>query len=418
MKIFWSWQSDTLGKIGRHFIREVLEDALKQLNVEDELDEPLRENLHLDHDRKGVPGSPDLAQAILEKIRNSAVFIADVTPIGKTDKGKSLINPNVAIELGYALYFVGDEGLLMVLNEAYGDRESLPFDLRHKGGPIIFNLPADSNKEQITRVRAQLVGDFKSALRDCLNSKRSSIESTLQNPHVEIPSISSCAQYFKPKEVLVKHRTMNVEDDTLFYEPGALIYLRIIPTEAMGSLKEPEISDLICKLKVSPLRFRQEDSIFHGRNKYGGMIYSFKVDDGKERLLNSTQIFPNRELWGIDSKLLSGKSDIPSTAYERVLSKGLHDYINFAENHLGYKCPFIVEAGASGVEDYYMAMDQAHSYEHWGPITSSEISSRWKLVDLKPESVNSILLKIFEYFFEATGTHRPPSYNGFPANIT
>jgi len=55
MKIFWSWQSDTPGKTGRHFIREVLEDALKQLKVEDELDEPKRDDLHLDHDRKGVP---------------------------------------------------------------------------------------------------------------------------------------------------------------------------------------------------------------------------------------------------------------------------------------------------------------------------------------------------------------------------
>lgn len=129
----------------------MIEEALAKLALEDELGEPVRENLHLDHDRKGVPGSPDLAQAILEKIRNSAVFIADVTPIGKTDNGKSLINSNVAIELGYALSFVGDAGLLMVLNEAYGDRESLPFDLRHKASPITYKLPDNSTKEQITR---------------------------------------------------------------------------------------------------------------------------------------------------------------------------------------------------------------------------------------------------------------------------
>ena len=88
MKIFWSWQSDTLGKTGRHFIRGVLEDALEQLASGGELDEPVREDLHLDHDRKGVPGSPDLAQAILEKVRNSAVFIADVTPDKLTASGQ------------------------------------------------------------------------------------------------------------------------------------------------------------------------------------------------------------------------------------------------------------------------------------------------------------------------------------------
>ena len=418
MTVVWSWESDSPGKTGRHFIRGVLEDALVQLALGDELDEPLRENLHLDHDRKGVPGSPDLAQAILEKIRNSAVFIADVTPIGKTDKGKSLINPNVAIELGYALYFVGDEGLLMVLNEAYGDRESLPFNLRHKGGPIIFNLPADSNKEQITRVRAQLVGDFKSALQDCLNAKRVNIESTLQNPHVEIRSTGSCAEYFGPKEVLVERKTMDVEDDTLFYGPGALIYLRVIPTEAMEPLKEPEISDLISTLKVLPLRSRADGVLFHERNNYGGMTFSYKVENGKESLLNSTQIFRNRELWGIDSKFLSRGNDIPSSAYELVLRVGLRDYVNFAENLLGYKCPFIVEAGASGVKGYYMAMGQDYSCEHWGPITFSEIRSRHELVDTKQESINSILLKIFEDFFDATGTRRPQGFNGFPASVT
>ncbi len=418
MKIFWSWQSDTPGKTGRHFIREVLEDALKQLNVEDELDEPNRDDLHLDHDRKGVPGSPDLAQVILEKVRNSAVFIADVTPIGKTDEGKSLINSNVAIELGYALFFVGDEGLLMVLNEAYGNRKSLPFDLSHKGGPIIFNLPADSNKEQITRVRAPLVGVFKSALRECLNAKRGSIESTLQNPHDEIRSTGSCAEYFGLEEVLVKRKTMDVEDDTLFYGPGALIYLRVIPKEAMEPLKESEISDLIRDLKVLPLHLRKDGSLFYERNKYGGMTFSFKVEDGRESLLSSTQIFRNRELWGINSMLLARGKNIPSGSYEQVLRAGLYNYVNFAEKLLGYKCPFIVEAGATGVEGYRMAMGPEYIDLYWGPITLPEIRSRHELVDTKQESINSILLKIFEDFFDATGTRRPQGFNGFPANVT
>lgn len=418
MKIFWSWQSDTPGKTGRHFIRKVLEDAIKQLKVDDELDEPERDDLHLDHDRKGVPGSPDLAQAILEKIRNSAVFIADVTPIGKTEEGKSLINSNVAIELGYALSSVGNEGLLMVLNEAYGNRDSLPFDLRHKGGPIIYKLPANSDKEHITRVRTQLVGDFKSALRDCLNAKRSSIKSTSQPPHEEISSIGSCAEYFKPEEVLVKRKMMNTQDDTILYRSRALIYLRVIPTEAMKQLREAEISDLIYGIKVGPLRSGRGNGASYERNKYGGMTFSFEVEDGHGSLLTSTQIFRNRELWGIDSTLLSRGKYIPGDDYEHVLRVGLHNYINYAEKLLGYKCPFIVEAGAAGVEDYRMAMNQNYYDQYWGPITLPEIHSRYELVDTKQESIDSILLKIFEDFFDATGTRRPQGFNDFPANVT
>ena len=62
-----------------------------------------------------------------------------------------------------------------------------------------------------------------------------------------------------------------------------------------------------------------------------------------------------------------------------------------------FKCPFIVEAGAVGVEGYHMKMTS--NYYDQGPITLPGIRSRHELVDTKQESVNSILLKIFEDFF-------------------
>ncbi len=69
----------------------------------------MKDALHLDHDRKGVPGSPDLMQEIFAKIDDAAVVVADVTPVstiparGDEQKEKRNMNPNVAIELGYAL---------------------------------------------------------------------------------------------------------------------------------------------------------------------------------------------------------------------------------------------------------------------------------------------------------------------------
>jgi hypothetical protein len=306
----------------------------------------------------------------------------------------------------------------MVLNEAYGDRESLPFDLRHKGGPIIFNLPADSNKEQITKVRTPLVGVFKSALRECLNAKRGSIEGTSQNPHDEIPSIGSRAEYFKPEEVIVKLKKRGVVVDALRYGSSALVYLRVIPKEAMEPLRESEISDLIKTFKVKPLPSCMHSEASYERNKYGGLTFTFIVEDGSVSLLASTQIFRNRELWGINSTLLFGGKCIPSRDYEHVLREGLCNYVNYAEKLLGYKCPFIVEAGAAGVEDYHMAMGPEYHGQYLGPITLPEIRSRHELVDTKQESINSILLKIFEDFFDATGTPRPQGFNGFPANVT
>ena len=83
VKVFWSWQSDTPGKIERHFVREALELAIARLREPPQLEEPTerdaREAIHLDHDRKDVAGSPRLAETIFQKILASTVVVADVT---------------------------------------------------------------------------------------------------------------------------------------------------------------------------------------------------------------------------------------------------------------------------------------------------------------------------------------------------
>lgn len=81
MKVFWSWQSDTPGNIGRHFVRDALKAAIEQLKTDPDIVEPsereARNALHVDHDRQGVPGSPDLVRTILEKIDASSVVVCD-----------------------------------------------------------------------------------------------------------------------------------------------------------------------------------------------------------------------------------------------------------------------------------------------------------------------------------------------------
>ena len=92
----------------------------------------------------------------------------------------------------------------MVLNTSYGDRESLPFDLRHKAGPIIFNLGADAKKEVTTRVQRGLTQSLKTALRECLRQ----VEDRPSATHTEIPRGFSVAQYFEDSEVLAERENM------------------------------------------------------------------------------------------------------------------------------------------------------------------------------------------------------------------
>jgi hypothetical protein len=133
MKVFWSWQSDTPGKVGRHLVRDAIKDAIAVLKQPQDIEEPsereARESVDIDHDRKGVSGSPDLARTILDKIAKAAVFVGDVTLVGENpSRGedgtkKRLINSNVAIEYGFALNALTDSRVLLVQNTHFGSRD-------------------------------------------------------------------------------------------------------------------------------------------------------------------------------------------------------------------------------------------------------------------------------------------------------
>lgn len=160
MKIFWSWQSDTPGEIGRYLVRDALNDAVEKLRQVEDIEDAVRDALHLDHDIKDITGSPDLARTILEKIEKSEVVVADVTIVGRTEEGDHLINSNVAIELGYALHACTDERVVLVFNEHYGKYGELPFDLRHKGGAVVFDLAPGPDRKGIALARNALAAGF------------------------------------------------------------------------------------------------------------------------------------------------------------------------------------------------------------------------------------------------------------------
>lgn len=124
MKIFWSWQSDILGEIGRYLVRDALKDAIEELKQAEEIEGATRENLHLDQGMEGVTGSPDLARTIFDKIEKAEVVVADVTIVGTTAASDRLVNSNVAIELGYALHACTDARVVLVFNKLRNIRGS------------------------------------------------------------------------------------------------------------------------------------------------------------------------------------------------------------------------------------------------------------------------------------------------------
>jgi len=164
--IFYSWQSDVSPQNNRYLIEDALKRAIKAINK----DGSFVNEFILDRDTKGVPGAPIIAETILDKVKKSSAFLADVTIIGKIDSGKAVINPNVSIELGYAFATLPEGALILVLNLAYGRIEDLPFDLKHRR-VMTYNLAEGSTTEQRKFVRQQLQSDLEKALRQLLQSR-------------------------------------------------------------------------------------------------------------------------------------------------------------------------------------------------------------------------------------------------------
>jgi hypothetical protein len=124
--IFYSWQSDLPNSTNRGFIEDCLSRAIKEVRA----DEELKLDPCLDRDTSGVPGSPDIAATIFEKIKAADIFVGDVSFINQGATGRPTPNPNVLVELGYAAGRLGWDQIICVFNKATGSINDLPFDIR------------------------------------------------------------------------------------------------------------------------------------------------------------------------------------------------------------------------------------------------------------------------------------------------
>ena len=115
-RLFFSWQSEDKKS------RKTLDVALQ--NVVDTLDDRgIR--LEIDHSTLGESGMPSIDQTILRKIDACDIFLADVTPVTTYQKSsgngmqvsKDVPNPNVLLELGYAMSALGVGYVIIVAHQ-------------------------------------------------------------------------------------------------------------------------------------------------------------------------------------------------------------------------------------------------------------------------------------------------------------
>jgi hypothetical protein len=363
------------------FVRDTLAEAIKALKADEEIIEPsereARDAMHLDSDRQGVSDSPDLAATIFEKIEQTAVFVADVTLVGETQAGKKLINSNVAIEYGHAHHALTDRSILMIQNTHYGDREGLPFDLRHKAGPIQYSLAPDSTNSQIAAEMAKPKPVLVAALRPYLKQHMPA-----QAAHEEIPSTYIKAAFFDPREILANNHAPEPDHIEYSFAERRALYLRLIPTFARTSpLKDADLHDLARNRQID-LLVRERYTGLADRNRFGALVYEWSGTSTTPRAL--TQVLTNGELWAISTEQFAnwrGHSFIPTRNIETIFGRVLENFVRLSQEVFGNGWPVTAVVGGVGLNGLQLGV--GHDYE--GHIHRDAFELRLKMEDGSPE---------------------------------
>jgi hypothetical protein len=418
MKVFWAWQSDTPGKTGRHFMRSVLEAAIEKLNRDKDIDEPdegFQSAYRLDHDRKGLRGSPDLAAEILKKIENSDVIVADVTPVamgrpfktddGREHEGKRVMNPKVAIELGFALKALKSERLLMVLNTHFGNRDHVPFDLASKAGPILYKLAPNATPEQIKAEAKRLIQTFVDAL-ELYDESPAAAEPTPKFD--EAKPVSSLA-FFAPETEVLGANVNSENREKYRIDHGPAFYMRLMPH---ANLNKPVHADALFRHVGEIGNFGYVQGGFARRNRLGSI---FLDPTSNDRIDCLCQAFRTGEIWGVNVHMTrNGERLTPKIVaedhLEGVMVSHLPLWVKFMRNVVETPPPYTVEAGIVNIERWHLQSMHASG----GELFSKDIILRDTLKDDTQAEQYRFLLRFFEGMFNQAGLDRPPHLNGFP----
>ncbi len=191
--IFYAWQSDTDESVCHYLIRDALEAAIKLLKSDAKVQEAETfSDMRVLYGTEGEPGTPNIPMTIQRRIRDCDIFVGDVTTNtsyltadGRTKAGQ---NGNVMVETGLALARKGTKRVLLVMNEAFGKFDKLPFDLHLYRKPTTYTLPAGSDKKTRDAMTAELgkvLSRKLKAILDHIESRKATSEAALRTARSE-----------------------------------------------------------------------------------------------------------------------------------------------------------------------------------------------------------------------------------------
>ncbi len=358
--IFWSWQSDRDPVLHHYFVRDALKDACRLIASDIDYQESGR--LEVDHDTKNVAGTPDITTTILEKIAKANVFVADMTPVGKTDplalqpkvsadkrsEPKYLQNPNVMCELGYAEHALTQSRIVLVANSAhYPGAQALPFDWRHRSGAKTYNLKDGATKEEIKIEQKRFSLVLKNLIMPILANQA--------QPKPPLPPISwqpssSLDQAIWPaatEKLEYRNTAMGDLQQKVAFPNGTRIFARIAPRE----WSPPARFDLVNRVSEVGLKIRGQSGDW-GVNSDGALSVWGTITRPNNELVatSATQWFhSNGELWAINCDCFSEYEGGLVFAY-RLPFPPLDDFLRKGVNAIkmmGGKGPIGIKLGAA-----------------------------------------------------------------------
>lgn len=404
--VFWSWQSDYDENSCHFFVRDALKAAIEQISDAMSLDPADRPSL--DHDTKGARGMVDIRSVILEKIQRCSLFVADLTPIGRTNDGKWIPNPNVMIELGWAMHIPGAEYIIPVLNKAQGCTvESLPFDIRGRR-VVQYSLDSKASTSERKAELSKLVALLHDAMEKELKLRATNIPSNRAviskivgvEPHPLDRSI------WRTELGLVSHEEMG-RPVTVSFPDEPRAYIRVIPELTSGivpSMSVFENSDI--KDKVRPDNSGSSSGSY-GPTENGFIYYWMSGGDNLREARSATMYFEESgEIWSFNggvfyrdnqSKLLINLPVVLRGAYR--LMKGAME----VQDRLGWPSARRIEVGFVATETPYIHLPTGEKKMGRKKIwICQETRSSWSREDME-----KFALRMVQSFFSVFSVNPP-----------
>lgn len=153
-----------------------------------------------------------------------------------------------------------------------------------------------------------------------------------------------------------------------------------------------------------------------GFNKLG----AFVAEHENGNVFSLTQVFQNREIWGINASLIDkkdcmgwAKSDFgffPCIRLENIFIQSLNFYLIFCKDFLKLPLPLKFKAGATNVEGYKMAGPNNWHFpglqNFGGRAVNEHLIHEGEIKDFDNDP-RGILLPFFQKIWEECGLERP-----------